>query len=145
MVDYGAGRRASGHGDVLLRNGCWNAGLGRYAGAAGSIVLPRTRRRAGRRARGQVVKAGSCRGTWVAGAWSLGRECIGTSRWEYATTECGQLVEEPGCWSVVWDEVAGQLTRRYAIRQSMEQDDEWPSGKRSMNAAPANAQGPPSL
>src|SRR5436305_8465569 len=79
-------------------------GLGRYAEAAGSIILLRTRRRAGRRARGQVVEAGSCRGTWVAGAWSLGRECIGTSRWGYATTECGQLVEEPGCWSVAWDD-----------------------------------------
>src|SRR5437764_14903440 len=45
-------------GDVLLRNGCWNVGLGRYAGAAGSIVLLRTRRRAGRRARGQVVERG---------------------------------------------------------------------------------------
>src|SRR5256885_11911575 len=58
-------------------------GLGRYAEAAGSIILLRTRHRAGRRARGQVVEAGSCRGTWVAGAWSLGRECIGTSRWAY--------------------------------------------------------------
>src|SRR5947209_4181938 len=85
--------------------GTWS--FGRHAGAAGSIVLLQTRRRAGRRARGQV---GSCRGTWVAGAWSLGRECIGTSRWAYATTECGRLVEKPGCWSVAWNEVARQLT-----------------------------------
>src|SRR5256885_4978620 len=82
-------------------------GLGRYAEAAGSIVLLRTRRRAGRRARGQVVEAGSCRGTWVAGAWSLRRECIGTSRWAYATTEC---VEEPGSWSVACDDARAART-----------------------------------